>query len=48
VKPRAVWQHRKRFGIQDEMKKVALLAIEASNAEIASIQHKIDKLTYGS
>lgn len=30
------------------MHKIALLAIEASNAEIAVLQRKIDKLTYGS
>ncbi len=42
------WEYRKNFRINEEMKKVINLTIAASQAEIAVLRRKLQKLTYGS
>lgn len=45
--PKVEWKFKRNLGINEEMKKVIGLTIEASNAEIASLRRKLEKLTYG-
>ena len=45
--PKAEWKFKRNLGINEEMKKVIGLTLEASNAEILSLRRKLEKLTYG-
>ncbi len=45
--PKAEWKFKRNLGINEEMKKVIGLTIDATNAEIASLRRKLEKLTYG-
>jgi hypothetical protein len=45
--PKASWERRETFALNDRMREVISKTAEAVNAEIASLQRKIDKLTYG-
>ena len=42
------WEYRQRFRIQEEMKKVVGLAIQATEAELVVLRRKMNKMTYGS
>jgi len=46
--PKPEWVYKDEFRIVGEMRKVVNLAKEASEKELASLQRKLDKLTYGS
>lgn len=42
------WERRETFRINERMKEVIGLTIKASEAELAVLRRKLDKLTYGS
>jgi hypothetical protein len=42
------WEFKREFGINKEMRKVINLTIDATNAEIAVLRRKLQRLTYGS
>ncbi len=46
--PKAEWKFKRNLGINEEMKKVIHLTIDAANAEIAVLRRKLERLTYGS
>jgi len=46
--PKHEWKYKKEFGIVTEMRKAVTAARSASEAEIASLRRKLEKLTYGS
>jgi hypothetical protein len=46
-KPQAQWEKR-GFAINQSVKQVCELTIEATKAEIASLKRKLEKLQYGS
>lgn len=45
--PKAEWKFKRNLGINEQMKKVINLTIEATNSEIATLRRKLEKLTYG-
>jgi hypothetical protein len=47
-KPKPQWEYRKNFKINERMKHIVNLTIQATNSEIKSMRRKIDKLKYGS
>ena len=42
------WEYKKTFGINERMKNVIGLTIEATESELVVLRRKLDKLTYGS
>ena len=46
--PKAQWSFKRNLGVNEQMKKVINLTIEATNAEIAVLRRKLERLTYGS
>jgi hypothetical protein len=42
------WERKDRFRILGEMRKVVRLTVSATEAELAVLRRKLDKLTYGS
>lgn len=45
--PKVEWKFKRNLGINEEMKKVIGLTIDAANSEIASLRRKLERLTYG-
>ena len=42
------WEYKKEFEINKQMKKIVKLTMSATEAELAMLRRKLDKLTYGS
>jgi len=42
------WEYKKEFEINKRMKDIVKLSISATEAELAMLRRKLDKLTYGS
>lgn len=46
--PKHVWEQRNEFKINGRMREVVNLTISATEAELAVLRRKLEKLTYGS
>lgn len=47
-KPRAVWEKRTEFRINQQMKSLVEATIKVTEAQIALLRRKVEKLQYGS
>jgi hypothetical protein len=45
--PKVDWKFKRNLGINEEMKKVIGLTIDAANSEITALRRKLEKLQYG-
>lgn len=41
------WEYRDEFKINQRMKEMVHLAVEATESELAALRRKLDRLTYG-
>lgn len=46
--PRPSWEYKEEFGINTKMRAVCEMSIKVAEAELTSLQRKLDKLVYGS
>jgi hypothetical protein len=45
--PQAQWEYKTEFAITGRMKELVHKTIEATEAELAMLRRKLDRLTYG-